>query len=275
MFFKKKRIRELLEDDFSQREPTQLLDECAYLYNAFDNALLSNPERDRLLKDLFWKCYKVLCKWHKEGKISIYAGECDFEYFHTLLYNDGPEFAVFIIFTTDNINFYEAGVCIRGTPLLRKINLRSKDAQDTISYICKSENGIGMYFGDANERRAEAFIKKYGFAFNKIPKADIIQLLEKELADYQEGSSEYIRVLCGYLYCIGDATDVPLIENAKYSISMDVGCMIDEEWIDSLKNGGIATDNTRSRSAIIEDFVGELQHRTEADHGKSETGKQS
>ena len=63
-------------------------------------------------------------------------------------------------------------------------------------------------------------------------------LEEQEIEDFQEGSSEYIRLLCGYLYCIGDVTDVPLLEQAKYGINMDVGCMVDGEWIESLKNGG-------------------------------------
>lgn len=106
-----------------------------------------------------------------------------------------------------------------------------------------------------NEQRAEQIIKKYGFDFNNIPKHEIIDLIQKEIADYQSGSSEYIRLLCGYLYCIGDISDVPLLEKAKYSINMDVGCMIDGEWIDSLKNGGVETQFTGSRKEIIESFV--------------------
>lgn len=52
-----------------------------------------------------------------------------------------------------------------------------------------------------NEQRAEQVIKKYGFRFNDIPKQEIIDLLQKEIANYQPGGSEYIRLLCGYLYC--------------------------------------------------------------------------
>ena len=37
---------------------------------------------------------------------------------------------------------------------------------------------------------------------------------------------------------------------------MDVGTMIDSEWIDSLENGGIEDEYTRTRKEIIEDFVG-------------------
>lgn len=85
-----------------------------------------------------------------------------------------------------------------------------------------------------NEQRAEQVIKKYGFRFSDIPKQEIIDLLQKEIANYQPGSSEYIRLLCGYLYCLGDISDVTLLEKAKYSINMDVGCMIDEfrQWCD-------------------------------------------
>ena len=48
-----------------------------------------------------------------------------------------------------------------------------------------------------NEQRAELLVKKYGFDFENIPKEEIIQLIQKEIADYQPGSSEYIRLLCG------------------------------------------------------------------------------
>ena len=105
------------------------------------------------------------------------------------------------------------------------------------------------------DQRAEQIIKEYGFHFKDIPKQEIINLIQMEIANYQPDSSEYIRLLCGYLYCLGDISDVPLLEKAKYSINMDVGCMIDGEWIDSLKNGGIETQCTGSRQEIINNFV--------------------
>lgn len=106
-----------------------------------------------------------------------------------------------------------------------------------------------------NEQRAEQLIKKYGFDFEQIPKEEIIELMQKEIEDYQAGSSEYIRVLCGYLYCIGDSSDVQLLKKAKYGINMDVGCMIDGEWIESLENGGVGSDYVNPREKIIADFV--------------------
>lgn len=106
-----------------------------------------------------------------------------------------------------------------------------------------------------NELRTQALITKYQFEFEKIDKSEIRALIQDEIARYQKESAEYIRCLCGYLFCIGDETDVPLIEAVKYGISMDIGCMIDEEWIHSLQNGGVESLLTRSRSAIIEDFI--------------------
>lgn len=106
-----------------------------------------------------------------------------------------------------------------------------------------------------NEQRAEILIQKYGFDFTAVPKNEIRRLIEQEILDFQEGSSEYIRLLCGYLYCLGDVTDVPLLERAKYGVNMDVGCMVDGEWIESLKNGGIESEFTNSRENIIQNFI--------------------
>ena len=106
-----------------------------------------------------------------------------------------------------------------------------------------------------NEERADALVNELGFDFDKIDKNRIVQLIEKEVSDFQEGSSEYIRLLCGYLYCLGDKSDIELIERAKYGINFDVGCMIDQEWIDSLANGGVEDSSTRSREALVADFV--------------------
>ena len=56
---------------------------------------------------------------------------------------------------------------------------------------------------------------------------------------------------------MGDASDVTLIKKAKYEINMDVGCMIDGEWITSLENGGFEEKSTftRSKNEIIESFI--------------------
>ena len=61
----------------------------------------------------------------------------------------------------------------------------------------------------------------------------------------------------GYLFCLGDISDVPLLEKVKYKIDMDVGTMIDGEWIISLKNNGIEMEeyDIQSKQEIIEGFV--------------------
>ena len=106
-----------------------------------------------------------------------------------------------------------------------------------------------------NEQRASCLIKRYGFDFDKIPKDEIIDLLHMEIKDYQPGSSEYIRLLCGYLYCLGDISDIPLLEEAKYSIKMEEGCKVDVEWSESLKNGAIEKSFFRSTQEINRSLV--------------------
>ena len=113
-----------------------------------------------------------------------------------------------------------------------------------------------------SDERAENFIKRFGFDFDKIDKNQIISLINEEFERAVEerkrcfyDSSECLRVLCGYLFCLGDISDVPLLKKVKYKIDMDVGTMIDSEWIDSLENGGIEDKYTRTRKEIIEDFV--------------------
>lgn len=106
-----------------------------------------------------------------------------------------------------------------------------------------------------NEERTEVLIKKYDFDFSQKYHAEIRHLLEKEIMNYQEGSSEYLRFLCGYLFCIGDINDMEIIKKAKYSINMDVGCMIDGEWIESLENGGVESETVYNRQALIDNFI--------------------
>lgn len=106
-----------------------------------------------------------------------------------------------------------------------------------------------------NDERTEVLIKRYDFDFSQKYHTEIRQLVEKEIMNYQNGSSEYLRFLCGYLFCIGDVNDVEIIRKTKYSINMDVGCMIGGEWIESFENGGMESENVCSRQLLIDDFV--------------------
>ena len=53
-----------------------------------------------------------------------------------------------------------------------------------------------------NEQRAVKLIKHLGFNFESVSKDEIRGLIEQEMTNYQSGSSEYIRLLCGHLYCL-------------------------------------------------------------------------
>lgn len=114
----------------------------------------------------------------------------------------------------------------------------------------------------SNEQRACLLIKEFGTDFTKIDKKRIHNLINTEIASYNDGSSDYIRILCGYLFCTGDSSDIPLIKKAKYEINMDVGCMIDIEWIDSLENNGAASKWTPTRECLIARFLDEIRQYT-------------
>ena len=126
-----------------------------------------------------------------------------------------------------------------------------------------------MLYDDAKNilyasERAEFFIRKLGFDFDKIDKNEIIFLLNKEferaITERESkfyDSSECLRVLCGYLFCLGDISDVPLLEKVKYKIDMDMGVAIDGIWIISLENNGIEMKeyDIPSKKELIKDFV--------------------
>lgn len=94
----------------------------------------------------------------------------------------------------------------------------------------------------SSDERAENFLKRFGFDFDKIDKNEIISLINEEFERAVEerkrcfyDSSECLRVLCGYLFCLGDISDVPLLKKVKYKIDMDMGVAIDGIWIISLE----------------------------------------
>ena len=125
--------------------------------------------------------------------------------------------------------------------MIRKLFKKSKN-NDRISNLSN--------LSEINDGKAECLIDKYGFEFHDISKAEIRKLLEAEMADFQQGSSEYIRLLCGYLFCIGDKSDISLIKKAKYEISFDVQVMIDNEWIENLEDS-----NADVKARLINEFV--------------------
>ena len=105
-----------------------------------------------------------------------------------------------------------------------------------------------------DEERAELIVKEYGFNFDVIKKNDIISLIEQELCNKNRNGNMTLRVLCFYLFCLGDINDVHILEKAKYS-SFDAGYMIDGEWIDILRK----TDNESERQSLIQKTTNELK----------------
>jgi len=116
---------------------------------------------------------------------------------------------------------------------------------------------------DCNEERAKAILERFGFNFNPEYRNEIRQLLQDEYDCYKKDkhyrerdSSEYLRVLCGYLFCIGNPEDLELIEKVKYGISMDVGSMVDGAWVDSLSG----LSDTNEREELINEFISYYKH---------------
>jgi len=106
---------------------------------------------------------------------------------------------------------------------------------------------------DNNEKRAEKILRRFGFDFRQEYRNEIRKLLIEEINNYQDGSSEYLRVLCGFLFCIGNSEDTELIKKVKYGINFDVGCMIDGEWIDSME--GKLDYNISTREELIQYYI--------------------
>ena len=79
-------------------------------------------DRDNMEQfDTFFKINEDLIQLHQKSKVKIYAGDCLFSYFKSIIENDGPEYAAIIIFTVTGNEFYMTGVCVRGKPLLKKV----------------------------------------------------------------------------------------------------------------------------------------------------------
>jgi hypothetical protein len=54
-------------------------------------------------------------KLQKEGRITVYAGDCGFDSLFDCIGEDKEHFAAMIMFFTDSENFYIMGACIKST----------------------------------------------------------------------------------------------------------------------------------------------------------------
>jgi hypothetical protein len=93
--------------------------------------------------EYFEKCRSFAEKLQKEGRITVYAGDCGFDALFDCIGEDKEHFAAMIMFFTDSENFYIMGACIKSTSLFRRIDL----TKDDIRYTAEGRWGkLGVYF---------------------------------------------------------------------------------------------------------------------------------
>ena len=75
-------------------------------------------------RTLYKEIYAQIVKLETDGKIARERKKKPISYLEQILQNDGPEYIYTIKFWPiwDNKRKYEIGVCVRGNPLLRKLN---------------------------------------------------------------------------------------------------------------------------------------------------------
>lgn len=97
----------------------ETLDLMVNEYNSIDG----NISFDRKY-GYFMECLAYVIKLEQEGVIVKHCnGEYNISYLKDILYNDGPEYSLTIGFFNPyrKTLSYEIGVCVRGTPLLKRI----------------------------------------------------------------------------------------------------------------------------------------------------------
>ena len=121
------------------RELTAQLDKMSAEYAA----ILGENYRARKA-EYFEKCRALAEKLHRENKITIYAGDSDFEKLYSAIGKETTgHLAAITIFCTDSESFYIIGVCINSTPLFRRMN----ESKDDIDARARDRWGkLGVYF---------------------------------------------------------------------------------------------------------------------------------
>lgn len=125
------------------KEKSQIVSETSILLDALSVEYNKISHKDfEKIWETFLRIHRIIVELYRNEKIHIYAGDCEFDYLLQIIENDGPEYLAIIIFNTDDNNFYEIGVCVRGKPLYKKIKL-DQDANRTIKAI---KGKIGSHF---------------------------------------------------------------------------------------------------------------------------------
>ena len=105
---------------------------------------------------------------------------------------------------------------------------------------------------EETDSRTQELLGKYGMDFMNIPADEIRTLISEELNAPKKDSSEYLRLLCAYLFCSGEKDDAQLIRKVKFSGSMDILNAIDKDWISCLEG---SDECERSRDELISDIM--------------------
>ncbi|MBQ9746977.1 MAG: hypothetical protein IJW21_09190 [Clostridia bacterium] len=95
--------------------------------------------------EYFEKCREFASTLYKEKGVILYAGDCDFDSLHASIGEDKEHLAAIIVFCTDAEHFYEMGVCVRSTPLFKRINAGKAEADKA---ACTRWGRLGVYFED-------------------------------------------------------------------------------------------------------------------------------
>lgn len=96
------------------------LDVMINLYNSMDK----NVSFGKRL-DCFFECFSYVVQLENHGALVKSAnGQYDISYLKDILDNDGPEYSLTIGFANpyEGTSSYEIGVCVRGTPIIRKVD---------------------------------------------------------------------------------------------------------------------------------------------------------
>lgn len=89
----------------------------------------------------FEKCRAAAESLHREGKITLYAGDCAFSDFHKAINKENGHFTAVNIFCTDSESFYIMGVCRDSTPLFRRL-----EKAEIAKNIEARWGGFGVYY---------------------------------------------------------------------------------------------------------------------------------
>ncbi len=115
------RLREKVDYNMAFDDDKKLFDDLDKMIE--NHQLLRNNANSSSLYDSFFEIHKYICILEENGKI-ITNSKKSIKYLKDILLNDGPEYSLVIKFKSKAFmeKSYEIGVCVRGEPLIKKID---------------------------------------------------------------------------------------------------------------------------------------------------------